>query len=81
MDTLSALARLLTIAPALGERVAGFLARLRIMTAVAAGRMFGLISAGGVGVALICCVMVSVGSSPSKGNVPVSISYRITPRE
>jgi hypothetical protein len=49
---------------ALGKRVAGSLARQRIITMTSAGATFGLMSAGEGGGALRCCAITAVGLSP-----------------
>ena len=59
---------------AVGKRAAGSLARLRRITVARAGGMFGLIRPGGVGIALICCNMITDGLSPWNGRTPVHIS-------
>lgn len=69
------------IMEALGNRAAGSFARQRIITIARAGGIFGLIRAGDVGVALMCCIMILDGLLPWNGRTPVQISYRITPSE
>jgi hypothetical protein len=66
---------------ALEKRAAGSFARQRMITIVRAGGIFGLISAGSVGVALTCCIMMVVGLLPWNGRTPVHNSYKITPSE
>ena len=59
---------------ALGKRVAGSFARLRITTIVKDGGILGLMSSGEVGCVLRCCEITSTGVSPRKGVTPVTIS-------
>ena len=64
MLTFRALATAVTRAVALPKRPAGSLLRLRTMTAARAGRICGLMSAGGVGLLCICCIKMSLAVSP-----------------
>ncbi|SRR5579884_1001721 len=57
-----------------GKRAVGSLARQRMMIAVSGGGRLGLISAGEMGVALRCCIIIVAGLFPVKGGVPVQIS-------
>src|SRR5438128_12129536 len=71
---LSALARATAMDEALGNRAAGSLARLRIMTSVRAGGIFELMRSGEVGIVLICCTKIETTLSPLNGRTPVQIS-------
>ena len=68
-------------AEALSKRSAGFFAKARKIAVVSAGGIAGLKAAGGVGVALTCCIKMAVILSLRKGQTPVHISYRMTPSE
>ena len=71
---LKASARATAMAEALGKRAAGFLARLRRMTAARAGGIFRLMRSGEVGIKSICCLIRAAGFFSQNGNTPVQIS-------
>ena len=71
---LNTLAKAAVIDVAVGNRAAGSLARQRKMTSERVGEMYGLIRLGGVGRLRMCCCMISVGSVPLNGSMPVHIS-------
>ena len=64
MGTPSTSARATAIAEALENRSLGFLSRLRRMIVDKAGEISGFNCRGGVGVAVICCIMITEGLSP-----------------
>src|SRR5437764_9111275 len=79
--TLNAWASALVIAEAAGKRIFGSLAILRKITPESSEEMFGLMSAGGVGISWTCCIIIASGFSPRKGVIPVITSYRMIPNE
>ena len=64
VDILNASAKAAAMDEALGKRAAGSLARPRVMTLARAGVIFGLMRSGGVGMVLICCMIMETGLSP-----------------
>ena len=50
-------------------------------TALMAGDTAGLMMFTARGGTFMCCMAMATGVSPSKGTVPVSISYSTTPAE
>ena len=64
VDILNASAKAAAMDEALGKRAAGSLARPRVMTLARAGVIFGLMRSGGVGMVLICCMIIATGLSP-----------------
>ena len=61
-------------ADALLKRSAGFLASPRRITMDRAGERLGLMRAGEIGVALMCCIITAEIFSPRNGCTPVQIS-------
>ena len=64
MGTWRALAIAIVIEAALAKRSSGSLARLRSITFVKAGEIFGLIRAGDGGIAFTCCIISATGLVP-----------------
>src|SRR5436190_6264833 len=64
---------------AVDKRAVGSFGIARRMTADSALGMLGLISLGGVGSILICCIITTIELLSRKGCTPVHISYKITP--
>ena len=63
------------------KRSAGFLDNAFITTASKSGGIEGLYRVGGATFSRTCFNATAIGVSPSKGTLPVSISYKTTPKE
>ena len=63
------------------NRSAGFLANAFITTASNNGGIEGLYLVGGITFSRTCFNATAIGVSPSKGTLPVNISYKTTPKE